>query len=81
MLAIYSQMNYKLAYILSKYYILKGFSYFGHASADMKIDNVTSSRIWSRNSALAHASSGDSILVGFNWSQTTTYYENGLQDK
>ena len=48
------------------YHLYKVYSYFGQDSADIKIDNVTSSRIWSRNSALAQASSGDSILVGFN---------------
>ena len=48
------------------YHGYKVYSYFGQDSADIKIDNVTSSRIWSRNSALAQASSGDSILVGFN---------------
>ena len=38
----------------------------GHASDDMKIDSVMSSRTWSKNSALAQASVADSILLGFN---------------
>ena len=38
----------------------------GHASDDMKMDSVMSSRTWSKNSALAQASVADSILLGFN---------------
>ncbi len=41
-------------------------SVLGHASDDMKMLSVMSSRTWSRNSALAHASAEDSILFGFN---------------
>lgn len=63
---VYSSMWIELVYLLYSYHRYKVYSYFGQDSADIKIDNVTSSRIWSRNSALAQASSGDSILVGFN---------------
>ena len=38
----------------------------GHASEDMKMDSVMSSKTWRRNSALAQASVVDSILFGFN---------------
>jgi len=38
----------------------------GQASEDIKMDSVMSSRTWSRNSALAHASVADSILLGFS---------------
>ena len=38
----------------------------GHASDDIKMDSVISSKTCSKNSALAHASVADSILLGFN---------------
>ena len=42
------------------------FRYFGHASADIKIDSLISSRMTRRNSALVQASPPGSILEGFN---------------
>lgn len=46
-------------------------NYLGQESTDRKIDKATSSRIWSKNSAFEHASSGESILLGFNYNQFT----------
>ena len=38
----------------------------GHASEDINIDSVMSSSTCNKNSALAHASVADSILLGFS---------------
>lgn len=54
----------KIMYIICN--LRTNLNVLGQASEDMKIDSVMSSKTCKRNSALAHASATDSILLGFN---------------